>query len=988
LNGFDEFFGTLTLSGGHITSGAGTLTLLSDVTVNANANTFARIDGNVALSGTRTFTVGDGAFSPDLQINASISGAGGLTKNGSGELSLTASNSYAGLTTINAGSLDVFDSSALGAASVGTILANGAVLALDGGVHVTAEPLTLNGSGNGTFAVLSGSFGSNSWDGPIGLGSDANVSATSASDFLNLAGAISGAGNVSKNGPGTVIFSGGFPNTYDGTTFANDGTLLLAKSVSDGAIPGALTIGNGGAPLSDIVRLVGGQQIADSANVTINSSGWLDLNGVAEGIGTLSGTGRVDLWSGALILNGNSNATYSGVIGGTTGFLSKNGTGTFTLAGTNTYPGSTFINSGTLVVNGSQPASTITVGASGTLGGTGVVGNVISVGGRVSPGTSPGILTSSNVAFDAGTVFNIELNGPNAGSDYDQLNVRGTNNLGGAQLAVQMGNGFVPMEGQQFTILNNDGVDAIVGTFAGLPNNSIVTAANGLRLQIRYSDAFNNDVILTATNLIARIANTTIAGGNGNSGVDANECNFLSVALTNVTGATLSGLTATLVSKTPGVSVTYGTVNYSNIAAGAIGTNVIPFQFTTSPAFGCGNIQFDFLLNTPANGAITVPLSFPSGSPGASIGFSNNTAAAIPDLGVTNSTVTVSGITSTIASVTVSLNIAHTFDSDLSITLIGPDGTAIDLSSNNGGNFDNYGSNCTQRTTFSDAAATSITAGTAPFFGTFRPEQPLATFIGKSGTNVNGTWTLRVADGAAGDTGTLNCWSLFIAPAICGDGGGGCESCPENWIITGQLGSGSLTQTGRLIRLFTTVNCNSNKTCPGPIGVVPNHYDTYTFENGESNACVTVTLSTACDLFSAAYLGSYSSTNFCQNYLSDMGNSTGTSGSNSYSFSVPARARFVVVVSEVDMGGCSYTLRVIGGSCRPSLKTFPTTGGNIVFDWSTSAVGYGLEKTNSISGGLHPLWIPATPAPVMMKGRLRVTNSAPGSQQFYQLRKP
>jgi subtilisin-like proprotein convertase family protein len=79
----------------------------------------------------------------------------------------------------------------------------------------------------------------------------------------------------------------------------------------------------------------------------------------------------------------------------------------------------------------------------------------------------------------------------------------------------------------------------------------------------------------------------------------------------------------------------------------------------------------------------------------------------------------------------------------------------IVLSSDNGGAGDNY-----TNTTFDDAAATAITAGTAPFTGSFRPEEPLATFIGEP---VNGDWTLIYADDAGGDTGTLNAWSIELS---------------------------------------------------------------------------------------------------------------------------------------------------------------------------------------------------------------------------------
>ncbi|HMP17842.1 MAG TPA: proprotein convertase P-domain-containing protein, partial [Gemmatales bacterium] len=58
-----------------------------------------------------------------------------------------------------------------------------------------------------------------------------------------------------------------------------------------------------------------------------------------------------------------------------------------------------------------------------------------------------------------------------------------------------------------------------------------------------------------------------------------------------------------------------------------------------------------------------------------------------------------------------------------------------------------------------DQAANPISAGTAPFTGSFRPEQPLSAFHGISG---NGTWTLRVRDVVSSDTGTLQNWSITV----------------------------------------------------------------------------------------------------------------------------------------------------------------------------------------------------------------------------------
>ena len=260
-----------------------------------------------------------------------------------------------------------------------------------------------------------------------------------------------------------------------------------------------------------------------------------------------------------------------------------------------------------------QPFSPISLGMSGFLSGDGTVGDIFCLSGNVAPGTSPGVLTSSNLTFGGSADFFIELNGPNPGAGYDQLNVRGTNQLGGAKLHLSVG--FPPVEGEEFVILNNDGSEPIVGTFAGLPNGSIATA-NGLQFRIRYFDAFNNDVILTLTNTAARLLSTTISGGNGDGNVDVNECNFLSVILTNVVaGGTISGITGALIPKTPGISVTAGVSAYPNLPAGGRGTNTTPFHFSTAPGFVCGTrLDFELILQTATNGSFTIPFSLPSGS--------------------------------------------------------------------------------------------------------------------------------------------------------------------------------------------------------------------------------------------------------------------------------------------------------------------------------------------------------------------------------------
>jgi subtilisin-like proprotein convertase family protein len=132
-------------------------------------------------------------------------------------------------------------------------------------------------------------------------------------------------------------------------------------------------------------------------------------------------------------------------------------------------------------------------------------------------------------------------------------------------------------------------------------------------------------------------------------------------------------------------------------------------------------------------------------------------AVAIRDNSVSTATITVPANSGTISSLRVTLNIAHTWDSDLRGFLVAPDGTTVALMAANGGNGDNF-----NNTVFDDAAATPIANGVAPFTGTFRPTGSLGTLDGKVAA---GTWTLRIEDSASGDIGTINAFSIAYGTA-------------------------------------------------------------------------------------------------------------------------------------------------------------------------------------------------------------------------------
>ena len=90
------------------------------------------------------------------------------------------------------------------------------------------------------------------------------------------------------------------------------------------------------------------------------------------------------------------------------------------------------------------------------------------------------------------------------------------------------------------------------------------------------------------------------------------------------------------------------------------------------------------------------------------------------------------------------------------------------------------------RTTFDDDALTPIGSGVPPFLGAYRPAKALAIFSGKSGTNVNGTWQLRATDSGGFSNAVIHCWSLFLTPTICADGGGQCPGADMAIGIVGQ----------------------------------------------------------------------------------------------------------------------------------------------------------------------------------------------------------
>jgi len=306
--------GGLSPSSGLAASGSGTLDLTGIAATSLTASSLNLVAGGTVALGDKTLTFGSAGSS--ALAGGVISGTGSLVYTGTAPLAVTGSNTIAGAVTLAPGAVMYLQNPyGLGDATVGTTLQDGSrIYMLSSANSATIpEPFTVTGSAT----IQSGNSVAFTLGGPIAVSGTLNVS-TDAGASQTISGAISGTGAVVKTGGANLTLS----NTTSANTFSGGFSQLGSGTVSVLAASG---LGTGRA-------VIGSTGPINFTNVTGTVP-----NSISYAVGS----------TGGMTLN-NADATFTGNITGDggTGGLTKSGTATTVLAGTNTYTGTTTVSNG------------------------------------------------------------------------------------------------------------------------------------------------------------------------------------------------------------------------------------------------------------------------------------------------------------------------------------------------------------------------------------------------------------------------------------------------------------------------------------------------------------------------------------------------------------------------------------------------------------------------------------------------------------------
>ena len=212
----------------------------------------ATFSGNITLTGSAGIMTQGSASNSKINVTGNISGPYNLTINAeSGPITLAASNSYTGGTTLGAGQLNIANSAAL----------SSGMLTMAGGNfdNTTGGPLTLTANNpqvwNSNFTYVGSANSMNMGTGTVSLPN--SITATVSGNTLTVGGNIGGTGSLTKAGTGALVLGGS--NSYTGTTTVSSGTLVF-NSTSNQTYAGVISGGG------EIYQLGPGTVTSNQAN--------------------------------------------------------------------------------------------------------------------------------------------------------------------------------------------------------------------------------------------------------------------------------------------------------------------------------------------------------------------------------------------------------------------------------------------------------------------------------------------------------------------------------------------------------------------------------------------------------------------------------------------------------------------------------------------------------------------------------------------------